>query len=265
MKAIYFKRSVLWIGALILSLTKFWVKNPKYSLIIFSFILEKTTVLPKFFSRNILIEKHQKLFEEILLKTINLYKKYGKRFNPNNPNSYKRLADILPEKMQILYFMVRKIKPKFVVETGVAAGKSTGYILQALKDNDFGNLYSIDLPFQWYTYGERKLHLDSLPPDKIPGFLVPEELKKKWKFILGNTGEKLPHLLKELDKIDIFFHDSEHIDKTMLFEYQTAWPYIKKGGYLLSDDINHTAAFNKFSKLKKMKSIIFKGIGVIKK
>ena len=178
---------------------------------------------------------------------------------------YKQLEHKLPNKAQILYFLIRNTKPNIIVETGVAAGESTGLILQALKDNRKGMLYSIDLPFQWYIYGSHKLHLDSLPAGKESGFLIPGELKKRWKLILGNTHERLPNLLKQLGEIDIFFHDSEHTYETMFFEYQTNWRYIKKGGFLLSDDISYTKAFKNFLKNKRVKKIVFKDLGIISK
>lgn len=247
------------------TLIKFWIKNPQETIVVIGFIAEKITALPKFLSRNVLIEKNGQKFKKNLQRTIKLYQKYGKNFNPKDPNSYKKMRGILSDKEQILYFLVRVHKPEIVVETGVAAGKSTGNILQALNDNGFGKLYSIDLPFQWYIYEDHKLHLDSLPSGEMSGFLVPEKLKKNWQLVLGDTHKKLAVLLKRLGKIDIFFHDSKHVEKTMLFEYQTAWPYIKSGGFLLSDDVGYTKAFNNFCKIKSSKSIAFRDFGIISK
>jgi len=47
---------------------------------------------------------------------------------------------------EILYVIVRLLKPEKVVETGVAAGVSSAFILEAMDDNGIGTLYSIDLP-----------------------------------------------------------------------------------------------------------------------
>lgn len=265
MKFVHFSRATGWIGILTFTLFRFWIKNPQETPAILTFILQKAIASSKFLSRNILIEKHSKEFESALLQTVNLYKKYGKNFNPKDPNSYHKLTKILSDKTQILYFLVRKIKPRIVVETGVAAGKSTGNILQALQDNNFGKLYSIDLPFQWYTYGNHQLHLDSLPAGKVSGYLIPKNLTTNWEFILGNTYDKLPKLLKKLNNIDIFFHDSEHTDKAMSFEYTASWPHINKGGILISDDINYTNTFYNFSAEKKCKKYSFKNIGILYK
>lgn len=265
MRFIHLRRTLLWIFSLTGTLFKFWVKNPQHSLIILGFIIEKITASPRFFSKNVLIEKHSINFKKSLNTTTKLYKKYGIYFNPRDQKSYEKLEKVLSNKTQILYFLVRKLKPKIIVETGVAAGESTGNILQALKDNGFGKLYSIDLPFQWYIYGNSKLHLDSLPAGQSPGYLIPKNLKENWKLIIGNTYKTLPKLIKDLGEIDVFFHDSEHSSKTMAFEYKTSWPYIKTSGLLLSDDVSYTKAFNIFSKSKKMNIIVFKDIGILYK
>lgn len=47
---------------------------------------------------------------------------------------------------ETLYTIIRIRKPDIVVETGVAQGVSSTFILQALEDNGRGQLYSIDLP-----------------------------------------------------------------------------------------------------------------------
>lgn len=46
----------------------------------------------------------------------------------------------------LLYAICRIMKPDIVVETGVAQGVSTAFILKALSANNAGGLFSIDLP-----------------------------------------------------------------------------------------------------------------------
>jgi hypothetical protein len=45
-----------------------------------------------------------------------------------------------------IYAVVRILKPRAMVETGVANGKSSALILRALERNGSGRLYSVDLP-----------------------------------------------------------------------------------------------------------------------
>ncbi len=42
-------------------------------------------------------------------------------------------------------------------------------------------------------------------------------------------------------------HDSEHSFDCMWFEFNAAWPCLKPGGVLLSDDVNSTEAFARFA------------------
>ena len=134
----YLKRALLWVKELSITLLKFWINNLKETPAILVFILEKLIASPRFFSKNVLIEKHTKKAKNAINKTVLLYKKYAKGFDYTQQTSYEVLESHLWSKFQILYFLVSKLKPKVVVETGVAAGESTGYILQALKDNGFG-------------------------------------------------------------------------------------------------------------------------------
>jgi len=64
--------------------------------------------------------------------------------------------------------------------------------------------------------------------------------------ILGKSSEKLAPLLKKVAEIDIFLHDSEHSYQNMLWEFQTAWLYLKAGGLLLSHNIDTNDAFSGF-------------------
>ena len=48
----------------------------------------------------------------------------------------------------------------------------------------------------------------------------------------------------------------------MTFEYNTAWPYLNRGGWLLSDDVDFTNAFSRFTKKHKLLNIEFKKLGV---
>ncbi|MEM4483260.1 MAG: hypothetical protein QXS19_05035 [Candidatus Methanomethylicia archaeon] len=66
-------------------------------------------------------------------KSLNIYKKA----DPSSMRFYKA---------PLLYCLIRLIRPAIVVETGVASGIFSLSILQALNCNDYGHLYSIDLP-----------------------------------------------------------------------------------------------------------------------
>lgn len=165
-----------------------------------------------------------------------------------------------------LYVVCRVLKPSVVVETGVGAGISSTFILQALKDNHIGDLYSVDLPKATYTT-ERGEEIDDSRwiPERFreSGWLIPENLRDRWQLLLGKSEDGLPLLSRKLKRIDLFFHDSEHTYKNMLLEYQTAWHYLAKGGVLASHDVDMNNAFIDFSKTVNHEPVIIREYGFI--
>lgn len=148
----------------------------------------------------------------------------------------------------IIYYLCRLAKPRIVIETGVLAGLSTSLILQALKDNNSGTLYSIDIGIvdRGYKTAGGDVHVDKYVKREL-GWLVPEDLKKNWQLLIGDSKTLLPDLLNKLKSVDIFLHDSEHTYETMMFEYSTVWKYLSKEGYLRSDDIRWNSAWRDFT------------------
>ena len=150
-----------------------------------------------------------------------------------------------------LYGVVRMLKPSVVVETGVYHGVSTTFILAAMQDNDHGELWSVDLPNQEYqvsSSGRTTSVSEHLPPRSSTGFVVPEEFRRRWHLELGDSREVLPSLLTRLETVDLFVHDSEHTYETMTYEFRVAWPHLRNGGLLLSDDVGWNASFEDFAK-----------------
>jgi len=151
-----------------------------------------------------------------------------------------------------LYAVLRKLRPRIAVETGVANGFSTAFSLLALQANGEGELHSIDLPREvgreyapdTFYEGEGRA---GIPPGSEPGWLIPSDLRERWTLVLGRSQEELPPLLGRLGSIDSFMHDSEHSFECMWFEFTAAWPHLRPGGVLLSDDVNSTDAFPRFA------------------
>ncbi len=149
----------------------------------------------------------------------------------------------------LLYALCRFLKPQTVVETGVGMGVSSYFILQALQDNGFGELYSIDYPGSTYS-SDAGIKINEgayTSQNGLPGCLVPDDLRKHWTLILGKSEDKLHPLCEHLGEVDLFFHDSEHTYQNMLEEYETVWPYIQENGILASHDIGWNNAFGDFS------------------
>ena len=175
----------------------------------------------------------------------------------------------------LLYCLVRQIKPEVVIETGICSGRSSSSILEAMKDNNRGTLYSIDLPRMFAgggtsmvksSDGTKEYHSTLAEDADEPGWLVPAHLKKNWQKILGDSNVELPKLVSTLSKIDIFYHDSDHTYETMTNEMTTAWPKIPNGGIMIVDDANCTSAYQEFKENHTHEQEhLYSGFGVIKK
>lgn len=151
-------------------------------------------------------------------------------------------------KCRALYIIIRSMRPKNLVETGVATGFTSACILAALDKNEEKNyLYSIDLPIHVPKIdSDGQLDASVIPQDQLPGYIIPNNLRERWSLYLGRSDEKLLGLLKEIGNIDVFLHDSEHSYSNMMFEFSASFPYLSNGGLLASDDISYNESFQEF-------------------
>ncbi len=134
-----------------------------------------------------------------------------------------------------IWCLVRHLKPNHVVETGVAHGVTSRFILEAMERNGNGHLYSIDLP----------------PAERVwqqqVGVAVGERHKSRWSYIRGSSRRRLPKLLSALGPIDLFIHDSLHSQRNVLFELSQAWSAVRPGGAIVVDDVDVNTAFQAFT------------------
>lgn len=151
--------------------------------------------------------------------------------------------DADPTLAYMVYYICHLLQPKAVVETGVAHGITSAFILQALAENGRGHLYSIDLPA--FKRGS----------EKFVGIAVPERLKNRWTLTLDLSSHALPRLLPRLGEIDLFLHDSDHSYHNQLMEYNLGWRYLSQGGVLLSDDVNSSNAFIEFAETHRVQAV----------
>jgi predicted O-methyltransferase YrrM len=164
-------------------------------------------------------------------------------------------ADCYAKRVLLQYAVVRAHKPERILETGVANGVSSAYLLLALQRNQKGELHSIDV-----GDGSFVLH------GRSTGWLVPDWLRPRWTLHLGDAREYLPQVLDQLGVVDIFIHDSLHTYEHMKFEYQLAYPHLRRGGVLVSDDALWNPAFEDFSReVRAPASRILRGVGFLKK
>ncbi len=144
--------------------------------------------------------------------------------------------DASRELANLCYSIVRLTRPAVVVETGVARGATSASILKALDKNGKGRLYSIELPIL-------------LPNSrKEVGSMVPLGLRERWNLIFGPGTIEIPKLRRDISRVDIFVHDSEHSYSNQIAEFERVWPWLKEGGILISDDVDNNALFETFEK-----------------
>lgn len=159
-----------------------------------------------------------------------------------------------------LYCSVRALAPETIIETGIAHGNSSMVILNAIHKNGRGKLYSLDLPNNdtnsAYNFGKE---------NSETGWMVPDILQQYWTKVIGDSKKTLPELLEKIEKLDYFFHDSDHSYEHMTFEFTTIYPYLNKEGIISSDDINKNVSFQDFVAANKLNTILFtKGGSAIK-
>ncbi|HEV2744326.1 MAG TPA: class I SAM-dependent methyltransferase, partial [Rubrobacter sp.] len=132
---------------------------------------------------------------------------------------------------RLCYLACRLTTPETVVETGVAYGVSSAYILRAMEQNGRGTLHSVDLPPLRREY------------ERFWGVAVPEDLREGWRLHRGASRRVLPGLLRESGPVGLFVHDSLHTRRNMRREFDAVWPSLTPGGLLLADDVERNGAF----------------------
>jgi predicted O-methyltransferase YrrM len=164
-------------------------------------------------------------------------------------------ADLFAKKVLLQYAAARALVPDQIVETGIANGVSSAYLLLAIRKNGKGRLRSIGLRDSSY-----------LPAGREPGWLVPTWLRGPWDVEIGDSREILPSSLLRLGTIDMFVHDSLNTYEHMLWEFETAYPALRCGGLLLSDDALWNSAFDDFARKKQEQDArILRGVGILRK
>jgi predicted O-methyltransferase YrrM len=137
---------------------------------------------------------------------------------------------------RLCYVLCRLIGPSVVIETGVAYGVSSAFILRAMEENGHGTLHSVDLPPLRREY------------ERYWGIAVPDALKGRWRLHRGSSPRVLPRLLEETRTVDLFLHDSLHTLRNMRREFDTVWPRLRPRGVLLADDVERNRAFGELQR-----------------
>jgi len=150
------------------------------------------------------------------------------------PESFQWWNDGDAAFVRAIWCLVLHLRPKRVVETGVAHGVTSRFILEALKRNGDGHLWSIDLP-----------PLERFWRQQV-GIAVGGGHSDRWTYIKGSSRRHLARLLRDLGHVDLFIHDSLHSERNVRFELDRAWPTLGPKSAVVVDDIDANWAFRLF-------------------
>ena len=122
------------------------------------------------------------------------------------------------------YAIARATKPNLIVESGTEKGLGSVILSEALLQNGSGRLITIDNdPYSGWLIQGRHLH---------------------------NTEQIIKSslsVIKEIDQIDLFIHDSDHSQNYESKEYELVQSCLSKQGYVLSDNSHVTNSLSNWS------------------
>jgi len=137
------------------------------------------------------------------------------------------------------YALIRALKPKVVVETGVDKGLGSCVIAAALRqnarENCHGKLIAIDI-------------------NPKAGYLIQEPYSSFVSLVIKDSIEAL----NGLDvAVDFFIHDSNHSVEHEAMEYQALKGKLSAGAMVLSDNSEHSSELLDFARKTERKFLFF--------
>ena len=136
-------------------------------------------------------------------------------------------VEMLDIDKKFLNGVIRKYKPKKILEIGVSKGGSSAIILNAIEDMEDAKLYSVDTNKNCYRI-----------PSKKVGFLVEEDfpyLQDKWEL---HTGGICANFIEKIGKdIDLCFIDTVHVTPGEMLDILVVLPFLKENAVIVLHDI----------------------------
>ena len=151
--------------------------------------------------------------------------------------SYAYYSDADNSLARAVWCVAVHTRPEVVIETGVAHGITSRIVLEALRRNDSGHLWSIDLPFPF----DHELHAET-------GVAVTDACRPRWSYLEGTSKQRLPPLVNKVGPVEMFIHDSLHTARNTLFEMEQAASAGAARGVMLVDDIDSHEGFAAFAR-----------------
>ncbi len=124
---------------------------------------------------------------------------------------------------QMLYALIRALKPQSVLELGTSRGCSATHMLQALRDNGSGILDCVDNGSQVASIGD----------------MIPIELCMNAFVHRTNVEEFIPLILSEGRTYDFILEDAMHSIEQVQLVWENADKLLNRGGMIVSHDACH--------------------------
>ena len=186
------------------------------------------------------------------LKNFKLLKKkmfYFDKYESNIYNNIKekllktKCSNMWSNQREFLNGLIRKFRPKKILEIGPSLGGSSIIILNAIKDIKNAHLYSIDLNSREF--------IGSCVKDLFPQFL------QKWSLYKGNIASNFIENIG--GEIDLVFIDSAHFEPGEILDFLIVLPFLKEGAIVVFHDIGNqiTKAGNKNTRKEWAPYLIF--------
>ena len=123
--------------------------------------------------------------------------------------------------------IIRQLKPKKILEIGIANGGGSSVILNAIQDMPETKLYSIDILLKHWIYKDKKI-----------GFVVEEYfnylIKNNWQIYLGGVVAKF---IEEIgDGIDLCIIDAYHYLPGEMLDFLMVLPFLKENATIIIHD-----------------------------
>jgi predicted O-methyltransferase YrrM len=172
----------------------------------------------------------------------------GQRYHSHYLAGWVNLTDA-----QFLYWIVRRFKPKTILQTGVSNGLSSAFMMLALAKNGAdGTLHVVDVPAifnaadpNWTRSGQ--VFGFVIPEGKTSGWMVPDIYRDRFDVQTGDAKVLLPQLVDRLASVDMFYHDSDHSYNHMAFEFEQAKRKLAPTSVVVADDISWNASLWDFA------------------
>jgi hypothetical protein len=152
--------------------------------------------------------------------------------------------------LHAIYSIVRSVRPRYSLEIGVGAGVSSTIILQAIKMNRYGVLYSLD-------YGDREIR--ALLRGRNLGWMIPQQLRTNWVLVNQSFEAAFLRLITSLGEIQFVLHDGSHSYMDMKREAESAITNIACGSVFAMDDAHCNNAFSEVSNKLQLRAILLGG------